>query len=340
MSQINQSERFALGMFSAAGCPPFAGLVIDERVIALSALSSFMAQSGIALPAQTTTLDLLENWTQSVKALSVAAAAVRRGEIKGAVEVSALKVHAPVNARQIFCSGANYRQHVIDYMIDLDVPEVKGFATLAEKRAHAEKVMDERAAKGRPYIFSKLPSAITGPFDPIMLPPNVKQPDWELELAVIIGRRARNVSREHALDYVAGYTIANDLSARDLLFREDIKAMGTDWVACKNPPSWAPLGPYLVPAAFVPNPHNLQMTLKLNGEVKQNAKTNDMIFDINRQIEYLSGLVQLLPGDVICSGSPAGNGSHYKRFLQPGDVVECTIDGLGMQRNVCEAEKA
>jgi 2,4-diketo-3-deoxy-L-fuconate hydrolase len=208
-----------------------------------------------------------------------------------------------------------------------------------EKRARAEKIMDERAAHGRPYIFNKVPSSLTGPFDPIILPPNVKQPDWELELAVIIGKPARRVTREQALEYVAGYAVANDLSSRDLLFREDIKAMGTDWVACKNAPSWAPLGPYLVPAAFVPNPHDLPMTLKLNGKIMQDAKTNDMIFDIPRQIEYLSALVQLLPGDVICTGSPAGNGSHYNRYLQPGDVVECTIGGLGSQRNVCEAER-
>lgn len=328
-------------MFSTAGCIPFAGMVIDQRVVAVDALKGFFAATGTSLAPQATTLDLLEDWPSSFKALTAAAVAVRAGKLKNAnpIEVSALKVHVPVNARQIFCSGANYRHHVIDYMIDLDVPEVRGFATLAEKRAHAEKLMDDRAAHGRPYIFNKLPSAVTGPYDPIVLPSNVKQPDWELELAVIIGRPARHVTRANALDYVAGYTIANDLSSRDLLFREDIKAMGTDWVACKNSPSWAPLGPYLVPAAFVTDPHNLHMTLKLNGEIKQDAKTNDMIFDINRQIEYLSGLVQLLPGDVICSGSPPGNGSHYKRFLQPGDVVDCFIEGLGTQRNVCEAEK-
>lgn len=341
MSQVNPSEKFALGTFSIAGCAPFAGLVIDERVIAIGALQAFLARSGAASVAHAaSTLDLLEDWDRSYKALAAAAAALRRGEIKGAalVDVSSLKVHVPVNARQIFCSGANYREHVIDYMIDLNVPEVQGFATREEKHAHAAKLMDHRAAHGRPYIFCKLPSALTGPFDPIVLPANVKQPDWELELAVVIGRPARNVSRTHAMDYIAGYTIANDSSARDLLFREDLKAMGTDWVACKNSPSWAPLGPYLVPASFVKDPHNLHMTLKLNGEVKQDASSNDMIFDIPRQIEYLSAIAQLLPGDVICTGSPPGNGSHYKRYYQPGDVIESSIEGLGMQRNVCEAE--
>ncbi|MFI5382263.1 MAG: fumarylacetoacetate hydrolase family protein [Tepidisphaerales bacterium] len=340
MSQAISKPSFALGTFSVAGCAPFAGLVIDERVIAIEALRAPLAVRGINLPARASVLDLLEEWPLALRAFNTAAELVRSAQIPGvqAVESAALKTHMPVSPRQIFCSGANYRQHVIDIVMDIDSPDMRGLSR-EEKRARAEKLMDERAAHGRPYIFSKLPTSLTGPYDPIVLPPNVKQPDWELELAVIIGKPARHVSRQEALKYVAGYTVANDLSSRDLLFREDIKAMGTDWVACKNPPSWAPLGPYLVPAEFVADPHNLQMTLKLNGKVMQDAKSNDMIFDIPRQIEYLSGLVQLLPGDVICTGSPAGNGSHYNRYLQPGDVVECSIAEIGAQRNVCEAER-
>ena len=340
MSQASSTAPFALGTFSVAGCDPFAGLVLNERVIAIEALRSVLASRGLVAPPRASVRDLLEDWPLAFRALSEAAELARTGAIAGvqSVDQSTLKTHMPVSPRQVFCSGANYRQHVIDIVMDIDAPEMRGLSR-DEKRARAEKIMDERAAHGRPYIFGKVPSSLTGPFDPIILPPNVKQPDWELELAVIIGKPARRVTREQALEYVAGYAVANDLSSRDLLFREDIKAMGTDWVACKNAPSWAPLGPYLVPAAFVPNPHDLPMTLKLNGKIMQDAKTNDMIFDIPRQIEYLSGLVQLLPGDVICTGSPSGNGSHYNRYLQPGDVVECTIGGLGSQRNVCEAER-
>lgn len=343
MNQTHQSERFALGTFSIAGCAPFVGIVMDERVSALGTLQSFFSKRGVAAAwlAQASMLELLEDWPQTFTTLSAAATALRNGEIDGAsfVDMSILKVHAPLDARQIFCCGANYRQHVIDIIMDMEGPETKGMDR-EQRRAFAEKLMDERAATGKPYIFNKLPTSITGPFDTIVLPPNVKEPDWELELAVILGRPARHVSRECALDYVAGYTIANDTSSRDLLFRQDLKAMGTDWVASKNPPSWAPLGPYLVPAAFVQDPQNLQMTLQLNGEIKQDAKTSDMIFDIARQIEYLSELVQLLPGDVICTGSPAGNGTHWKRFLRSGDLVECTIEGLGSQRNLCAAELA
>jgi 2-keto-4-pentenoate hydratase/2-oxohepta-3-ene-1,7-dioic acid hydratase in catechol pathway len=198
--------------------------------------------------------------------------------------------------------------------------------------------MHERARTGSPYFFSKVPSAITGPYDPVILPAIASQPDWELELAVVIGKPARNVRREDAAQYIAGYTIANDITSRDLIWCKEPKAMGTDWISSKNSPTFLPLGPYLVPAAFVPDPAQLQIVLKLNGEVMQDESTSDMIFDIAHQIEYISSRVQLWPGDVICTGSPAGNGIHYKRYLRDGDVMEASITGLGEQRNPCIAE--
>jgi 2-keto-4-pentenoate hydratase/2-oxohepta-3-ene-1,7-dioic acid hydratase in catechol pathway len=250
-------------------------------------------------------------------------------------------VHPPVNLpRQIFCSGANYKKHVIDLIIDEGGGPMTENMTAEERRAWATRMMDDRAANGYPYMFSKPVSVVTGAYDNIILPPHAKAPDWELELGVVIGRKARHVARAEALNYVAGYSIVNDITNRDHVFRRDaVKAMGSDWVAAKGSPTYLPFGPYLVPAAFVPDPQNLQLTLKLNGEIKQDESTADMIFDIARQIEYLSSLVELWPGDVICTGSPAGNGTHYKRFLQEGDVVESTITGLGTQRNVCVKER-
>jgi 2,4-diketo-3-deoxy-L-fuconate hydrolase len=179
---------------------------------------------------------------------------------------------------------------------------------------------------------------VTGPYDPIILPRNAQQPDWELELAVVIGRRARHVRRDEALDYVAGYTIANDITNRDLVFRTDLKAIGTDWLRGKSMPSFLPMGPCLVPAAFAGDPQDLQITLKLNGQVMQDESTADMIFGVARLIEDLSSYVQLWPGDLIITGSPSGNGTHYNRYLRPGDVIESSITGLGMQRNECIAE--
>jgi 2,4-diketo-3-deoxy-L-fuconate hydrolase len=187
---------------------------------------------------------------------------------------------------------------------------------------------------------------VTGPFDPIIVPFDAKKPDWELELGVVIGRHARRVSREHALAYVAGYTVVNDITLREKVFRRktDSPELGMDFTVSKGAPSFLPMGPYLVPAAFIADPQKLRITLELNGKVMQDEETADMIFTVARLIEYLSADVELQPGDVICTGSPAGNGMHYNRFIQEGDVLEGSITGasidLGTQRNPCTVEKA
>lgn len=129
--------------------------------------------------------------------------------------------------------------------------------------------------------------------------------------------------------------MVNDVTARDRINREEMRF---DWLKGKSPPSFLPFGPYLVPAAFVRDPQDLRLTLTLNGRTMQDELSADMIYGVARLIEYLSSHVQLVPGDVICTGSPAGNGAHYNRFLQPGDVMEASIDGLGTQRNPCVAE--
>ena len=118
-----------------------------------------------------------------------------------------------------------------------------------------------------------------------------------------------------------------------------MKALGTDWVASKSCPTYLPVGPYVVPATQVADPQDLHVELKLNGETKQDESTSDMIFGVARLVEHLSSIVQLMPGDLICTGSPAGNGTHYNRFLQPGDVVEGSITGLGSQRTPVVAEQ-
>ena len=148
-------------------------------------------------------------------------------------------------------------------------------------------------------------------------------------------RPARHVKAEDALSYVAGYSIVNDVSARDLIARTDYKMLGTDWLRSKSPPSFMPFGPVLVPACFVNDPQSLRITLMLNGQTMQNESTADMLFSVARQIEYITRHVQLWPGDLIATGSPAGNGTHYYRYLRHGDVVDSTIEGLGAQRNRC-----
>lgn len=340
------SPPFAFGTFSIAGAPPFAGLVIHEHVIALHALGQFTRPGVPALTGCDSILDFIQDWgsnlaaVQQIVALSQDNHAASIALRQAMVPLTLLKVHAPLAPRQILCTGANYYKHVVDLLVDAGPggnPGTEGM-TPAELRTYVENLMTERAKSGSPYVFSKLPSAVTGPYDPIVLPAIAKQPDWELELGVVIGKAARNVSRADAMQYIAGYTIVNDITSRDLIWCKDPKAMGTDWISSKNAPTFLPMGPYIVPASFVANPQDLKLTLKLNGDTMQDESTSDMIFDIARQIEYISSRIQLLPGDVICTGSPAGNGTHYHRFLRDGDVVETTITGLGQQRNPCVNE--
>jgi 2,4-didehydro-3-deoxy-L-rhamnonate hydrolase len=336
---------FSLGTFSVAGCAPFAGIVLGDRMIAVTALQPLCEELGRPVSKPETVFGLLQAWERNFPVLQACMNELHReGEQSaGLIEPVALdvvKTHAPVlYPRQIFCAGANYRQHVIDLAV-AHGHGAEDTMSLEERRAEAARVMDERIASGSPYVFTKIPSAITGPYEPIMLPADTTQADWELELGVIMGQAARHVSRNEALSYVAGYTIINDLTSRDKVYRADMKAIGTDWLASKSSPSFLPMGPYLLPAACVADPQQLHLTLKLNGQVMQDEGTDDMIFGVARLIEYISGLVQLWPGDLICTGSPRGNGMHYNRFLRTGDVLEGAITGLGTQRNRCMAERS
>jgi 2-keto-4-pentenoate hydratase/2-oxohepta-3-ene-1,7-dioic acid hydratase in catechol pathway len=248
-----------------------------------------------------------------------------------------LRVHAPVQPRQIFQAGANYRQHVIDLEVAHRGPDDP--RSPEQARAEIAALMDRRAREDQPYVFIGLPSSITGPYDEVALPAWAAKPDWELELAVVIGRRAHRVAAENALDRVAGYTIANDLTDRASVFRPDMPAIGTDWLRSKNAPGFTPLGPYLVPAEFVGDPGDLQVTLTLNGQTMQDESTKDMLFGVARLISYISQYAVLWPGDLVLTGSPAGNGLHWGRLLRDGDVMEGTITGLGGQRTRCVAPR-
>lgn len=325
--------QFALGTFSLAGGTRFVGLCVGERVLALPEVHEQALRAGAHWERGASLLQMLQEWDANLVVLQRLVSELTP-KFESAPAMSALTVHPPVDLpRQVLCTGANYRKHVVDLTLDMGVgpPGLTG----DELRKWAEDMMDERAAHGEPYVFPKLPSAITGAYDPVVLPSTTSQGDWELELAVIIGRPARNVRAQEALSYVAGYSIVNDVSARDLIARTDYKMLGTDWLRSKSPPSFMPFGPVLVPACFVSNPQDLWIKLELNGQTMQNESSADMIFGVAQQIEYITRHVQLWPGDLIATGSPAGNGTHYKRFLRHGDVMDSSIQGLGTQRNRC-----
>jgi len=316
---------FSIGTASRDG-RAFPCVIRGQRVWAIPGLPG--------LDHVTTTLSLFENWAAHEASLI---RALEDGGIGPGLALDTVRLEAPLMPRQIFCTGANYKKHVAELTAKQPDPAHEGLT--AEQRVERVKaMMDERARTGTPYAFVKLPSAVTGPYDKIILPSGAGEPDWELELAVVIGKAVRNASRDEALSCVAGYLVANDVTVRDRIYRADMKTIGTDWLASKCAETFLPIGPWILPARFVPDPQDLRITLRLNGQVMQDESTADMIFDVARQIEYISSLVRLLPGDIICTGSPAGNGTHYQRFLTPGDVVEGTITGLGTQRLVCVAE--
>ena len=255
-----------------------------------------------------------------------------------ALALADLQVQLPLRPRQTICIGANYRRHVIEMMADHEVGSEAGL-TSEQRHERAVRIMDHRAAHGQPYAFIKPASCLLPPGDDLILPPDSMQIDWELELAVVIGRPCFRVPRAEALDYVAGYAIANDISARDRLNRRDIPGMGLDFIAGKGGPGFLPFGPFIVPACFIDDPQDLMLELRLNDQVMQHESTADMIFPVATLIEFISTHMMLQPGDIISTGSPAGNGTHHGRFLQPGDRVEGRIAGLGAQRFSCVAER-
>jgi 2,4-diketo-3-deoxy-L-fuconate hydrolase len=318
---------WALGTFARAGDPadpavrPFPGLVIDEqRVVDLAGYGWESVR------------DVLRCWERSAAVLANLA------QDGGGVDLDELSVLAPIAPDQVLQSGANYRRHVMEIIVAEELE--RATMTEAQARELGARIMDERIAAGEPYVFLGAVSAICGPYDDIVLPARGTQHDWELELAAVIGIAGHDIAPERALDHVAGYTIANDLTTRDLVYRPDLEAIGTDWLRAKNSPTFLPLGPWIVPSRFVADPQELTITLSVDGTLMQDESTADMIFNVATLISYVSTLVTLRPGDLVLTGSPAGNGMHHRRFLTAGDVMEASITGLGHQRNVCVAGAA
>jgi len=182
------------------------------------------------------------------------------------------------------------------------------------------------AVPDEPILFAKIPSALIAHEQKIVLPRGVGRVDYEGEIALVIGKEAKNVPREQALDYVAGYTLFNDVTARELQHQH--KAKGLPWFLAKNFDTFGPLGPYLVPASEISHPDNLTLQTRVNGEVRQNGNTGDFLFPIPDLIATISKRITLTPGDIIATGTPEGVGP-----LQPGDEVEVEVKELGLLRN-------
>ena len=188
-----------------------------------------------------------------------------------------------------------------------------------------------------PVLFFKSTTALTGPNDGVVIPKNSVKTDWEVELAIVIGKKASYVPIEEAYNHIAGYALHNDYSEREW----QIERCG-QWAKGKGADTFAPLGPVMATRDEIPNEGNLRLWLKLNGKTVQDSNTNDFIFNVPHVVSYLSHFMTLLPGDVISTGTPAGVGLGFKPpvYLKPGDIVELGIDGLGEQRQVARAYEA
>ena len=210
---------------------------------------------------------------------------------------------------KIVCVGLNYAQHAAES--GMDVPE-------------------------EPVLFFKATSAIVGPNDPIIIPKGSEKTDWEVELAIVIGKKASYVSEKDALNHVAGYVLHNDVSERAF----QLERSG-QWVKGKSCDTFAPIGPFIATPDEIGDPNNLNLWLTLNGEEMQNSSTSDFIFNIQHVVSYISQYMTLLPGDIISTGTPFGVGLGLKppRYLKDQDVVELGIEGLGTSRQTCIAYK-
>ncbi|NNU93312.1 FAA hydrolase family protein [Geobacillus sp. NFOSA3] len=211
----------------------------------------------------------------------------------------------PRPSKNIFCIGKNYADHAIELGGKLDIPQ------------HL-------------IVFSKVPTTVIGHEETVLRHADVTDElDYEGELAVVIGKRGKAIRKEEALDYVFGYTIINDITARDLQERHQQYLLG------KSLDTFCPMGPWIVHQSLIENPNKLQIETKVNGEIRQKASTEQFIFNVETIIETISRGITLEPGDIIATGTPAGVGKGMKppRFLQAGDVVEITIEGIGTLRN-------
>ena len=246
-----------------------------------------------------------------------------------AVDTGEVRYLPPIlNPGKMIYAAANYGGHIREMV-------AAGTAKTDEER---DNMLDRDKGRVRPYSFLKAPTALTGAHDEIVIPPDTAKVDWEVELALAMGRPGKRIPAERAMDYVAGYMTTNDVSARDWNMREDWPTLRTDWFGGKSHDTFAPMGPYFVPRAFVPDHTKLRLTLKVSGETKQDGITGDMVFSAEEQIEHASTLITLDPGDILSTGTPEGVGHASGTYLKAGDVVETEVEGLGAQRNNVVAE--
>lgn len=292
-----------------------AGVLVGETV--------YDAAKVTAVAGYASVLGVLADWSRAKNALARAVKRLATSKSRGkGMPLRQVRLLAPVlYPGAIFCAGANYRDHMLEMARVSNTPPEK----------------DPHEVGLKPWHFIKTSrSSVVGPGAHVQLPPFSQKVDWEVELAVVIGRPARNVTLDRALDYVAGYTIANDLSARDAMRRphvSDASPFKLDWLSQKCFEGACPLGPWITPASEIPDPQKLGLKLWIDDELMQDSNTSEMIFSAAEQIAHLSTRMTLQPGDLILTGTPAGVGMGRGRFLRPGETLRLWIEGIGELRH-------
>lgn len=305
-----------IAAYEAANNTLRSGLVVDGKVYdAQEALNA--AGQQVRLP-QGGLAGLLAEWQESspqvLVALEAAAQAIQQARIQLSPQSGALGI--PYHPGRIFATASNFYDHA---------------AEMGTKLA--------ARSESSPYIFMKADSSVTPTKSAVVMPPDTERLDWEVELAVVIGKGGRHIPVERAHEHIAGYTIINDISARDLNRRSDYP-FSHDWFRGKSFDTFAPLGPWFVPRDCIGDPQKLRMRLSVNGELMQDATAEAMIFNIAEQISYLSGILTLRGGDMIATGTPTGVGMGRGVYLRPGDVMVASIDQIGSIENHVVAQTA
>jgi len=313
-------REFKLGTFSKQGGKPFAAIVVDD---AATELAQAAKAAGKTLTGATIQ-DLLEDWDRNFATLQEIVAKL---DANGATSVASLNARPPVGRPgKMFYAAQNFQEHV-DEMLRAGMTPKEGPKFTGDK------------STSKPYLFLKAPSCLAGANDDIAIPRDLKRIDWEAEIACVISKPAKHVTAARALDHVAGWMTTNDVSARDLQIRADRPGLRSDWLNGKSHDNFAPMGPYLVPRAFVADHMKLFIHLSVNGVQKQNGNTSQFIFTPEEQIEYGSGILSLQSGDIFVCGTCGGVGQGTHTFLNAGDVMETEVEGLGKMRNKFVEEK-
>jgi 2,4-diketo-3-deoxy-L-fuconate hydrolase len=322
---MNESA-FKLGTFAKPDGVRFAAIVLGDDAIDLRQAHDAYRAAGRKGALGATDIDgLLNDWDANFAVLQEMVAFLEKEGTAG-TRIASLRPHSPVTRPgKMFYAAQNFQEHV-DEMIRAGMSPKEGPKFTGEKSTTA------------PYLFLKAPSCLAGANDDIPVPSDVKKVDWEAEIACVITRPAKRVKAGKALDHIAGWMTTNDVSARDLQIRTDRPGLRSDWLNGKSHDKFAPMGPYLVPKAFVKDHMKLFIRLTVNGDIKQNGNTSQFIFTPEEQIEYASNILTLRTGDIFVCGTCGGVGQGTHTFINVGDVMETEVEGLGKMRNKFVAE--